>query len=98
MLIEFFCDNHCLDFTKDELELNQERVITHCPFCGLKLHIANLNDIVAKDIEEKVKSNINRWFNELGIEGTIELIERHRNQACARLYIDELNRRGFKIK
>lgn len=98
MLIKFFCDNHCFDFTKDELELNQERAITHCPFCGQKLHIVNLDEIVYQDIEERVKNNIDKWVKEIGWDNVIDLIKRNREQSCVRLYIKELQERGFKIK
>ena len=95
MRIKFYCDKHCLDFKKTEEELQTERAITHCPFCGDKLHILNLNDIVATDIEIKVKNNIDKWGKELGLEGCIELVERNSNYAISRLYHQELKRRGW---
>ena len=95
MKIKFSCSKHCLDFEKTEEELQNEKVITHCPFCGEKLHILNLEEVVKKDIDTEVKDNLKKWFNELGIEGTIELIERHDNLAVQRLYKQELRKRGL---
>jgi hypothetical protein len=37
-------------------------------------------------------------MKELGIEGCIELIEKNSEQACARLYFEELRNRGLLIK
>jgi hypothetical protein len=99
MIIKFSCSKHCLDFEKTEEQLRTERAITHCPFCGEKLHIQNLNDVVASDMNKQVKEYIDKWFKELGIEGTIELVERNKDQAaCYRLYKEELEKRGFKVK
>jgi hypothetical protein len=94
MIIFFSCDEHCQDFYKTEEELQRDKVITHCPYCGKKLHISNLDEIVAKDLETRIKENIDKWFNTLGIEGTVELIERNNYLAVSRLYQQELHRRG----
>ena len=94
MKVKFFCNNHCLDFEKTEVELQKEKVITHCPFCGEKLRILNLEEILTTGIEEEVKRNTDKWLNTLGIEGTIELIERNKEYSVSRLYEQELRRRG----
>jgi hypothetical protein len=99
MIIKFYCDKHCADFTKDELELiYQKQSFNYCSFCGGKLHIQNLVEIVKQDIDTKVRANIDKWFKEVGVDNTIDLIKRNKEQACARLYFDELKRRGFNIK
>lgn len=99
MIIKFSCSKHCLDFEKTEEELRNEKVITHCPYCGDKLRILNIEDVVKSDIDTQVKNYIDKWFKELGIEGTIEMIERNKNQeASYRLYKTELEKRGLKLK
>jgi hypothetical protein len=71
-----------------------------CLICGSKIEVAkeSLDEIVKLDIEERVKNNVSEWFAELGIEGTIELIERNKALAVYRLYKAEIEKRGFKIK
>jgi len=99
MIIKFYCDKHCADFTKDELELiYQGQSFKYCAFCGGKLHIENLIEVVKQDIDTRVGVNIDKWFREIGVDNTIDLIKRNKGQACARLYFDELKRRGFNIK
>jgi len=99
MIIKFYCDKHCADFKKDELELiYQQQVFKFCPFCGQKLKIANLDEIVKDDLEKRTKNNINKWFSEIGVDNTLDLIQRNKNNACARLYFEELKKRGFNLK
>jgi hypothetical protein len=62
--------------------------------CGGENKIINFEEIISLDIERKVKMNIDKWFNTLGIEGTVELIERNKEYAISRLYEEELRRRG----
>jgi len=98
MKIKFYCKNHCADFEKTEEELKSEKVITHCAFCGEKLRIMNLDEVVKQDIYTQAKEYLDRWVRELGLEGCIELVERHKNQACYRIYKEILKERGFKLK
>jgi predicted nucleic acid-binding Zn-ribbon protein len=92
MKVKFICAKCGYVFEKDEQEII-EQPFRYCA-CGGKLSIQNLEDIMQYDLDTRVRNNINRWFRELGIEGTIELIERNSNQACSRLYFDELRKRG----
>jgi hypothetical protein len=62
--------------------------------CGGENQVLNIEEIINTDIETTVKNNVTKWFNELGIEGTVELIERHSQYAIQRLYQQELRRRG----
>jgi uncharacterized protein YuzB (UPF0349 family) len=95
-MIKFFCNNHCADFEKDELEIiTQGQSFTHCAFCGEKLHIQNLEEITETEIEKQVKNNIDKWFKTEGIERTIEIIEKHKEFAVTRLYEIELRKRGL---
>jgi len=72
----------------------------NCLICGSQLKITqeSLDEVVKLDIEQRVKNNVNEWFAELGIEGTIELIERNKGLAVYRLYKAEIEKRGFKLK
>lgn len=97
MTIKFFCDNGHW-FHKTEQELRQEAHSCRFCWCGEKLHIKNVEEVIIFDLEERVKNNIDKYFKELGIEGTIELIERNNNSYCYKLYKSELERRGFKLK
>jgi uncharacterized protein YuzB (UPF0349 family) len=99
MLIKFSCKKHCADFTKDEMEIiYQRQSFTHCAFCGEKLYISNLVEIVKRDLEERTKNNIDKWFSEIGVDNTLDLIQRNKNQSCYRLYKEELERRGFNVR
>jgi hypothetical protein len=100
MIIKFYCDKHCADFTKDELELiYQGQSFKYCAFCGGRLHIENLVEVVKQDIDTKIKNNIDKWQKERGWDYVIDLVKKYRDYyAVGRLYIEELRKRGFKIK
>lgn len=89
--------NYIYQVTQKELEDNPQyhRV---CIICGSKLQVANLDEIVKLDTEKKIKEYIDLWFRTLGIEYTIEMVERHKDLAVYRLYKTELENRGFKLK
>lgn len=98
MLIQFYCDNHCADFEKDEFEIiYQKQSFTHCAFCGQKLHIKNLEELIEFDIEMRVRTNIDKWVKEIGWDNVLDLVQRNKEQACYRLYKAELEKRGFKF-
>jgi len=98
MRIKFSCSKNCANFTKSEEQLRVEKVITHCPFCGQKLTIQNLEEVVLLDCEIKIKEYIDLWASIIGWDNTLDLILKHKEEAIGRLYVAELNRRGFKIK
>jgi len=98
MKIKFSCSKHCQDFERTEEQLRAEHPITHCPFCGEKLKITNLEEIILLDCEIKIKEYIDLWVSIIGWDNTLDLILKHKDEAIGRLYIAELNRRGFKIK
>jgi len=99
MLIKFICDKCNNSFNKSELAIKQQnQSFRFCAYCGNKLRIENIKDVVKEDTLKTVKQNINKWFKEIGIEATIELIERHLDLPYIDLYVKELNKRGFKIK
>lgn len=98
MIIKFYCKNHCADFDKDSIELEyQNQSFRKCAFCGEKLQIENLKDIVLLDIKIKVKNNITKWANEIGMDNVIDLLKRNSNQACFKFYKEELESRGIKL-
>jgi len=99
MIIKFSCKNHCADFDKDEIELQyQNQTFRYCAFCGEKLQIENLKDIIIYDLRERIKNNINKWAKEMGFDNVIDLIKRNKNQKCYKFYKEELESRGFTIK
>jgi hypothetical protein len=98
MIIKFFCDKHCQDFERTEEQLMELKPITHCPYCGQKLHIINLHEIVEADVETKINQYLDKMLKELGGDETLSLIERNKNQSCYRLYKEEMIKRGFIIK
>lgn len=94
------CNSECaFSYSVSEAELKEYGELYHnkCMICGSKLIINNLGEIMEKDIMQKVKENLDKYIGELGIEGAWELIERNKNQACARLYFEEFKRRGINL-
>jgi len=95
MEVFFFCNNHCADFSKTYTELCHEEVIRFCPYCGGKLHIQNLEEILHEDIKKQVENYFKEALTSLGLEGTIEAIEHLQNKQTKKLYQDELRYRGL---
>jgi hypothetical protein len=91
---------HCkyeYSISEEELRDNGE-LYKYCFVCGGIVDIINLEEIIRKDIDTEVKDNVDIWFLKLGIEYTLEMIERHKNLAVYRLYKTEIEKRGFKLK
>lgn len=95
MFIKFSCKNHCLDFEKTEEELLQERTLTHCPWCGEKLSVENIGEILDNDIKKQVEQYVANAFKSLGLEGTIEAVEHLQNKRTKEYYQVELKKRGL---
>lgn len=98
-MIKLKC-KHCkyqYEISEAELQDNGE-LYRYCLMCGGEIEILNLVEIIAKDLETQIRKNIDKWFKELGIEYTIEMCERNKNNACYKLYKRELEKRGFKLK
>jgi len=72
----------------------------NCLICGSQLKITqeSLDEVVKLDIEQRVKENIDKWLKEIGGDETLSLIQRNKNQACYRLYKEEMIKRGFIVK
>lgn len=96
-MIQLRCKYCLYSFKISEQEfLNNPDLYKFCFVrCGGENEVTNLEEVIETDIEKTVKSNIDKWGRELGIEGCIELIERHSNYAIQRLYLQELKRRGW---
>ena len=101
MLIKLKCSNKDCEFsykvTLTELEDNPQQH-RFCMICKSKMQVNNVEEIVNEDLEQKIKTYINKWFKQIGIEATIELCERNQDLAVYRLYKEELKKRGFKLK
>ena len=99
MTINFKCKKcgNEIHIPEEEID-NIDKNVIFCEFCGDKMEIINLEEIVKKDINTKIKGNINKWVNLIGWDNVIDLIQRNKEQACYRLYKEELERRGFKLK
>jgi len=101
-MIKLKCINENCNFSYSvsEKEFLEYGKIYHnrCMICGSKLEDDNLKEIVEKDLYQRAEDYINKWVAEIGWDRTLDLIKNNKNQACARLYFDELKRRGFTIK
>jgi hypothetical protein len=99
MLIKLEC-RHCGEIIEvEEINLIQEpEMYRNCPLCSYKMEVVNLDELVKFDVETQIKMNINKWLKELGGDETLSLIQRNKNQACYRLYKEEMIRRGFIVK
>jgi DNA-directed RNA polymerase subunit RPC12/RpoP len=93
MIVILKCQKCGYEYEKKEEDINIDDVI--CKYCSGRMGVINLKEIVEKDLFVQAEQYINKWFNTLGIEGTIELIERNKNQACYRIYQDILRKRGL---
>ena len=98
MMIKLKCINencaYCYEVSENELKEYGE-YHKKCLLCGHQLEVANLDEIVKLDIEKRAEEYINLWFRELGIEYTLELVERHKDEAVGRIYVDILKRKGL---
>jgi hypothetical protein len=85
--------------SENELKENPN-IHSHCFLCGSQIKVAkeSLEEIVMLDLYKRAEEYINRWMQELGAEGCIELVERNKNLAVYRIYKDILERRGFRLK
>jgi len=55
----------------------------------------NFEEIIKFDIYKRAEEYLNKWFNELGIEYTLEMLERNKTQATYRIYKELLQKRGL---
>jgi len=98
MIIKFYCKNHCADFDKDDIELQyQNQSFRYCAFCGEKLQVENIVEIVIYDLRLRIKNNINKWVKEIGMDNVIDLLKRNKNTPSYKFYKEELESRGLKL-
>jgi len=91
MIIKFSCKNNCQNFTKTDKQLEEDKFVLHfCPYCGEKIHIDNLPDIVLADSIQKVRENIRKW----GLEYSLEIVKRNLTMPGINLYIEEFKSKG----
>lgn len=69
-----------------------------CPKCGAILLPMKISSIKDLDIKERVVNSINKWFGELGIEGTLEMLEKQNSMPYIELFKEEINKKGLKLK
>jgi len=68
-----------------------------CLMCNGIIKVENLDEVVHLDMKKRVRDYVSKYFQTLGIEYTLEMLERNKDQACYRLYKAELKRRGFNV-
>lgn len=102
-MIKLICVN---DVCKYSYEVSEKELTEYpeyhkkCLICGNQLKVTeeSLNEVVKKDLYTQAEDYINKWSAEMGLEGCMELIERHKDQSCYRIYKEILEKRGLKIK
>jgi hypothetical protein len=93
MIIKFACPKGCMHYEKEE---NDSQVaLRYCSFCGAKMRLANLDEMVIEEIKKDVKLKVDKWMRELGIEGCIEVIERESTRPFIKFFYQELQSRGL---
>jgi len=98
MMIKLTCISEVCgySYSVSETEFRENGLYyVRCLVCGSKNKVSNLEEIVEQDIYKKAEEYINKWFAELGIEGTLEMIERNKEQATYRIYVELLRKRGL---
>ena len=95
-MIKLTCSvcNYSYSVSENEL-LTNPQYHQACFLCGGKIFIENLNEVVNEDLYKRAENYLNKWFNELGIEGTLEMLERNKHQATYRIYEEILKRKGL---
>jgi hypothetical protein len=97
MIIKFYCKKGHYSEIEEAKLIAEPQSHRYC-YCGEKLSISNLEDIVEKDIYIRAEEYINKWLKEIGGDETLSLVQRNKNQSCYRIYKEILEKRGFKIK
>lgn len=95
------CNPDCkFVYSVSEKEYQEYGKVYHsqCMICGAKLEVDKLMEMVKFEIYKRAEEYLNKWIAKLGLEGCMELLERHRNQACYRIYKELMEKRGLKLK
>lgn len=100
MIMLFQCKNNH-SFEVSEEKLRQEGIVMrYCPYCGEKLSIVNIDDVVASDLKKQIADKITLWIKEMGGDEMLSMVERnikHFPDKTQELYRAELKGRGFII-
>jgi hypothetical protein len=86
--------NYVYQVTPAELEDNPQ-YHDKCLICGSRLKVDNVEEIVEKGLYERANEYLNEWIKTLGLEGALELVERHKEEAIGRIYMELLKKRGI---
>ena len=86
--------NYIYQVSPAELEDNPQ-YHKSCIICGSKIKVDNVEEIVKFDLEKRAEEYLNIWINTLGLEGALELVEKHKDEAIGRIYIELLRKRGL---
>jgi hypothetical protein len=82
-------------------QLKENVGLNFCPNCSAVGEPENLDSIIGYNIELQIEINLDRWFAENGIEGTLEMLERNKNSLTPKiqwLYSEALANRGLYLK
>jgi len=100
-MIRLRCQNpdcqYCYEITEKEL-LDNPQYHKQCLMCGSQITVANLDEIVSKDLDRRADEYLQSWINTLGAEGALELVERSPKNKVRDMYMEKLKKRGFKLK
>jgi len=89
---------YCIEVSEKEF-LDNPQYYTNCIICQSKFKVVNLEEVIKFDIEKQIKENIDKWQKLYGWDYVIDLVKKYKDYyAVGRLYIAELEKRGFKIK
>ncbi len=98
MLIKLKCINdqcfYSYEVTQKEF-MDNSQYHKNCLICGSILVVTNLPEIIAEDWIER---SLEKSFKEIGIEATIEFVEKRKDQPIYKWYKRALENRGFKLK
>lgn len=67
---------------------------THCFLCQGEL-VTPLEEIVKTDIYAKAEAYLHKWFSQYGIEKTLEILARNKEQPNYRIYEELLKKKGL---
>jgi hypothetical protein len=96
-MIKLRCGNlecaYCYEVSEKELADNPQYHKT-CPMCG-SLLVVTLEDIVAHDLDQQAEAYLKKWFVELGLEGTVQLVENSPRNGVRDMYMKKLKEKGL---
>lgn len=96
-MIKLKCNKceYTFEVSEKEFQEHPELYVECFVRCGGSNTVVNVKDVVALIVEQEVKVKLDKWFNELGIEGTIEMLERNSIYEQTTPFFNELRKRGL---